>query len=222
MYKCGIICVKMRVVSAGRSYGGVPASARRLARRERLVEATFELLATDGPRGLTVRKVAAAAGVSPRYVYEDFSDLDDLRVQAFDSAAEEVGGRLLDAVATAAPDAASQLEALAEVIVAFASDQPHKARLLLADSRSDPTLADRRLLLSDLMARGFTYYLRAYLADRSPPARAVDLTAHAMVGVTAETMTAWLGGSLPYPRKRLVADLAAIFEAMVGALSQMR
>ncbi|HEY4455906.1 MAG TPA: TetR/AcrR family transcriptional regulator, partial [Pseudonocardiaceae bacterium] len=90
-------------MSGERTYGGASAQQRHDERRERLIRAVFDLLATDGTVGLTIRKVAATAGVSPRYVYEDFTDLDDLRCSTFDSAAEEIAGLVLDAVADLPP-----------------------------------------------------------------------------------------------------------------------
>ena len=66
------------VENTERVYGGVSAAQRREERRGRLIKAAGELLATDGIDDLTVRKVAAAAGLSPRFVYEGFTDLEDL------------------------------------------------------------------------------------------------------------------------------------------------
>lgn len=199
-----------------RVYGGVAADQRRSARHDRLLSAAFELLARDGAQGLTIRKIAAAAGVSTRYVYEDFVDLEDLRCQAFDRAAEEVGVLAVEAAATVPKgDTRGQLTAVIEVLFDFVMDQPAKARLLLTDAYGDPVLAARRTKMSEVFARGFSFYVRDYLRPDLPDS-AVQVTARAIIGSVAEIATAWVSGSLAYDKATLVEHQV---EFVLGALN---
>lgn len=208
-------------VSGERTYGGASAQQRHDERRERLIRAVFDLLATDGTTGLTIRKVAVTAGVSPRYVYEDFTDLDDLRCQSFDSAAEEITGLVLDAVADLPPDPRVQLTAVFDAGARFAVEQPHKARFLLADSFGDPVLAQRRQRVSDTFAVGFSFYVRDYLPDPDAPGPAVELAARMLVGAATEIFTSWLNGSLKYSRQQLVDDMVDLFLGPINALTRI-
>ena len=187
-----------------RVYGGVAAGQRRTERRDRLVAAAFELLARDGTQGLTIRKIASAAGVSTRYVYEDFNNLEDLRCQAFDSAAEEVGTRAVEAAAGApAGDARQQVTAVLSALFDFAAAQPAKAQLLLTDAYGDPVLASRRMRMSEIFAEGFSFYVREYL-PAGISATSIELTARSIVGVVAEMARALASGSLPVDHQTLV------------------
>jgi AcrR family transcriptional regulator len=201
-----------------RTYAGATAEDRRGARQVQLIRAALDLLAAEGVAGLTVRKVAAAAGVSPRYVYESFTNLEDLRVQAFDRAAAEVAAEGLAAVAAADPDLSSQLAALLCALNRFASDEPAKVRLLLTDAFGDPALAVRRQQMTEAFATGFALYVRVHLPD-SVPDRRVALTARMLVGATAETFTARIQGAFPYPDDELLDDMLALFLGAIRALA---
>ncbi len=61
-----------------RNHKGVDAQARRMERRQRLLEAGPETLGTKGYHATTVRDVCGSAGLSERYFYESFSGLSEL------------------------------------------------------------------------------------------------------------------------------------------------
>jgi AcrR family transcriptional regulator len=200
-----------------RAYAGESAEDRRSGRQDRLFQAAFELLASDGVAGLTIRKVAAAAGVSTRYVYESFDNLEDLRTQAFDRAATEVASQALKAIGGADTDLVSQLKALLGALIRFASDEPQKTRLLLTDSFGDPALADRRQQMTETFAEGFALYVRFHLPESVPDQR-VSLAARMLVGATAETFTARIHGALDYSDSELLDDMVDLF---VGAIESL-
>src|SRR5579872_7202432 len=72
---------------ARRRWRGVEPDARQAARRQRLLDAAFELLGTEGLTATTVRGVCARAGLHTRYFYESFADVDALVVALFDQLA---------------------------------------------------------------------------------------------------------------------------------------
>lgn len=205
-----------------RVYGGIPANERRSERRDRLLAAAFALLASDGTQGLTIRKIAAAAGVSTRYVYEDFADLEDLRCQAFDTAAEEVAVAAVDAAASVSPgDARGQLAAVIGALLDYADANPEKARLLLTDAFGDPALAVRRMRMSETFARGFSFYVRDYLPEGGSD-QAAELTARVIVGGVAEIATAWVSGSLPFEKQALIDHQVELFLGAINAVHSLR
>ena len=204
-----------------RIYAGESAEDRRSGRQDRLFQAAFDLLASDGVAGLTIRKVAAAAGISTRYVYESFANLEDLRSQAFDRAAVEVARQVIDAVGTAGPDLVSQLEALLGTLIHFASHEPEKVRLLLTDSFGDPALADRRQGMTETFAQGFALYVGLHLSE-SVPEKRVALAARMLVGATAETFTARIQGGFDYSDDDLLHDMVALFLGAIQSLAPTR
>jgi AcrR family transcriptional regulator len=201
-----------------RIYAGESAEDRRSGRQDRLIQAAFDLLASDGVAGMTIRKVAAAAGVSTRYVYESFANLEDLRTQAFDRAAVEVASQVVNAVGSADPDLVSQLEALLGALIRFASHEPEKVRLLLTDSFGDPVLAVRRQEMTETFAQGFALYVGLHLPESVPEQR-VALAARMLVGATAETFVARIQGSFDYSDDELLHDMVALFLGAIRSLA---
>src|ERR1700680_1357164 len=92
-----------------RPYRGVAAGARVAGRREALIDAALEVFATEGWGALSARRVCEQAGLTRRYFYESFDDLDALLGAAFD----RITGRVSDAVGAAvAGDAEAPLPEL--------------------------------------------------------------------------------------------------------------
>jgi AcrR family transcriptional regulator len=75
-----------------RQYGGHSAEERRLARRERLIEAAIRVYGEVGYRHATVKAVCEAAELTERYFYESFEGSEALLIAAF----ETVSHRLID------------------------------------------------------------------------------------------------------------------------------
>jgi AcrR family transcriptional regulator len=75
-----------------RHYRGHSAEERRLARRERLIEAAIRVYGKAGYRNATVKAVCEAAELTERYFYESFASSEALLIAAF----ETVSHRLID------------------------------------------------------------------------------------------------------------------------------
>ncbi len=204
------------VVVGNRIYGGVSAASREADRQSRLIDAAVRLIGREGIHGLTVRKVVAEAGVSPRYLYDSFTDLGDLRTRAFDTAAESIADDALRSIGRAGPELDAQLGALIRTLVAFTEGQPDRARLLLVDSYGDPDLAERRLAMTATFAEGFAVYIAGHFPTAA--ADTVLLAARLIVGGTSEVCTARLLGDGHRSAEDLSAELTAAYLGVVDAL----
>lgn len=200
-----------------RTYAGRTADDRRQARRVELIEAAIGLMSEHGVGGLTVRDVASAAGVSPRYIYESFDDLDDLRARTFDHTASEVVSAALDAVTAAAPALAARVEALLTTLLTYADEHPGQASLVLTDSFGDPTLAARRREMSRSFASAFGLFVRLHLPEPISEAR-LELATTMLVGATAEVVVARLHDGAPAFSPETVTDMRDLFLAMLSAV----
>jgi AcrR family transcriptional regulator len=102
--------------------------------RRALIDAASRLLEAEGPSALSLRAVAREAGVSPAAPYHHFKDKGEL----LDAVAGE-GWTLLDAaIAKARADAASPVDALDEIGVAyvcFARENPAIYRVMYDTAR---------------------------------------------------------------------------------------
>ncbi|WP_067790297.1 TetR/AcrR family transcriptional regulator [Nocardia amikacinitolerans] len=202
-----------------RAYGGVPADQRRAARREQLLEAAFEVMALDGPAGLTIRNVAKAAGLSTRFVYESFTDLDELAGAAFELAVRQFSGSVAEAVAAAESDRRAKVTATIEAMVDFFLATPAKGKLLSTKAYGLPAVAERRLARSEDITKAFGAILGELAPDA--PDNAVELTARFLVGGFGDTITAWIQQSLPYPRDEFVHDNVELFLATIAAMEKL-
>jgi TetR/AcrR family transcriptional regulator, transcriptional repressor of bet genes len=88
------------------SYRRAPAE-----RRQALIDATVTALAKYGAGGVSVRTIAAEAGVSPGLVTHHFDGVEPLIAATYRQVAERVGEALTAAVANAGPDPRARLDA---------------------------------------------------------------------------------------------------------------
>ena len=103
--------------------------AGRDAVADRLLELADARLASEGPGGLSMRRLANAAGCSTMVFYTAFGDKGGL-IEAL--AAREVD-RWIDAALTHAdPDPVAWLDATGRALLALAAERPHHRDLVLA------------------------------------------------------------------------------------------
>ena len=96
---------------------GIPADRRREERRRRLLDAGFDLLGREGWAATSVRAVCRAAGLSSRYFYESFADLDALVVAIFDEVVAQTTSRILGAIADAPRSTRAAARAAVETVL---------------------------------------------------------------------------------------------------------
>ncbi|WP_147289027.1 TetR/AcrR family transcriptional regulator [Nocardia mexicana] len=204
-----------------RRYGGVPAAQREENRREQLLEAVIAVLAREGAGGLTVRRVAAQAGLSTRFVYESYADLDELTGAAFDLASAELARALGRAVQQAESGRRACMTAVVEAIVDFFLADPAKGKFLSTKAYAHPGVARRRLARSEDYVAAFATVLRDQLGDNAPDDRAVELTARFLVAGFGETITAWIRDPGAYPRDEFVRDNVELFLGTLTAAERL-
>ena len=85
-----------RVSGAGarRVYGGVTGEERTAERRRKLIEAGMNLFGSASSGSVRVKDVVAEAGLTERYFYESFADLNALFGAVLGTAADEIESRV--------------------------------------------------------------------------------------------------------------------------------
>jgi AcrR family transcriptional regulator len=118
---------------------------------EEIVRLGREILAGEGLEGLTMQRVARAAGVQAPSLYKHVRDRGDLIRLIGTDVVRELGERVQAAAATG--DASRDVRAIADAFRAFAHEHPEEYRLIFArlpeDWRIDPELnaeASRELI----------------------------------------------------------------------------
>ncbi|SDG26935.1 TetR/AcrR family transcriptional regulator [Pseudonocardia oroxyli] len=99
------------------------------ARREQLIAVTVDLVAEHGRRGLSLQRIADAAGISKAAVLYYFPSKDAVVAAAYDTVISDLVAHVGAAV-EAAPDAATAIEAYLDSLLTHLSQDARRARLL--------------------------------------------------------------------------------------------
>ena len=196
-------------------WNGLSTEERQRERRRLLVDAAFELLATEGMSGTTVRAVCAHARLNPRYFYESFTDLDELLVAVYDDVFRQLQRRSAAAVAEAADDAAAMRASVAAT-VHFIDEDRRRGRILYSEALGNEALNLRRL-------RTGAALVELVLQDNSrrdvgaQDERIGRLGASVLVGGFSELLVAWIGGRIDLTAEELIDDATEVFLAIRDA-----
>lgn len=89
----------------GRTYGGRTAEERQALQRRLFLDAGLRLFGTVGYRSTTVRALCREAGLTDRYFYRNFEDMQACLLAVYEEALGGVEARVVDALATEPDDA---------------------------------------------------------------------------------------------------------------------
>ncbi|QRY62526.1 TetR/AcrR family transcriptional regulator [Gordonia sp. PDNC005] len=185
-----------------RSYGGEAGDARVARRRAALIDASLDMLTESDVGTVTVRGICARAGLTPRYFYESFDNVDALARATYDGVIAEIAERAADAFAHGG-DARGKVRAAVEAIVDVIESDPRTGKLIFSDTLRSPVLAGRRAdslqLFANLTSESAAQVARVGQADETMAA------AHFQVGGLGRVLASWTEGRLDLDRDRLVA-----------------
>ena len=204
---------------ATRSYGGLSASQRQSGRRTRLIEAGLDVLGSRGLSNMTMTAVCARAGLTERYFYESFRNLDELLVAMFDAFSVPTHEAIEAGLKQAPPDLFQRCRAAAGALIDSLTDDPRKARAYVEAISSTP-LRERREATMRAYAEVLAEQMRllsALEADRhQAPLRLVTTV---LVGGLAEAVGEWLNGTLALSKDELADEASRLCVAAAEALS---
>jgi AcrR family transcriptional regulator len=209
--------------SARRTYGGATADERRRRRRAALLDATLDVISSDGMKKLGVKEVCARARLNDRYFYESFRDCDEVVLALMDDLAAEAMAAFATTLASTEPELRTRVRACVETAVEFVTVDPRRGRLLV-ESQATEALRRRRqrlvVLLAEIMAQQGSELLGA--------AAPSDIDRHLM-GLTIvsgglDLAAMWLSGELDVGREHFTDFFTAFILASIhlpAALDQL-
>jgi AcrR family transcriptional regulator len=182
----------MKRAEVVRDYGGISAVDRRAERRRKLVAAGRQIWGESGVAEVTVRGVCSAAGLIPRYFYEQFPNREALLFAVSDDVRDE----LLDALVVAgigdpgtlAAKLRSALTAFLDIIAA----DPHVHRIATGDVTGVTGLAQHRTHILDMITELVIQYAPDVLDGEAPDPADLRRGALFMVGGVNQLIEAWL------------------------------
>lgn len=203
-------------------YRGVSARDRRAARREQLLAAGLEMMSTEGWSATSVRGVCQRAGLTPRFFYESFDDLDALAVAVLDEILDRVFARGVETLADAPDDPRARVQAAIETMVGELIDDPRRARVVFIEALGSEPLMKRRLSALREIAALIAGQARATYDFPPGSDRFVELTSIVLAGGVTELVIVWLDGGLDVTRDELIAatvELVARVSADAGRMA---
>src|SRR5882757_3307045 len=155
---------------AQRRWRGREPADRVADRRAQLVEAGLELMGTTGARTVSMRGVCRQAGLTERYFYESFGQVDELLGEVLDLVVLQARDTLLAALHTAPEELGPLIRHGVRAFTDFVLADRRRGRVMFAESRATPALAARG---AELIAE-FTGPIAAALRGRDLPAPTLE------------------------------------------------
>ncbi|MBW0274140.1 transcriptional regulator [Nocardia sp. MH4] len=174
-----------------RPYRGMSAANRRDERRDKLLAAGRQVWGEVGLTEVTVRRVCAASGLTPRYFYEQFATRDALVLAVAEQVHEELATTLVEA-SQAEPGGLKRklARALTAYLDAIAAD-PHLHRILTSDTHGTAGLEELRArsvgIVTDLVVQYSAEFLDTPATPESRRREALFV-----VGGINQLIDAWL------------------------------
>jgi AcrR family transcriptional regulator len=205
------------MATAKRAYAGISAQERRAQRRAAFLAAGMEVAGTRGFAKLTVRALCGEAGLTERYFYESFTDMDALVDVVFDQMVSDISTEILARVAQAPDDTRAKMRAGLAAAIETMTDDPRRLRMF-TEAEFNPVLTARRgdvvrSFAAILLSVGREHYGPDTILGTGPRG---EFAAMHVIGGLYETMIGWTRGDLAVSRDELV-ELATDMLALVGA-----
>jgi AcrR family transcriptional regulator len=125
---------EIAIAPAARRYAGASAQERQTQRRERLLDAAFDVFGREGYRNTTMRLICAQARLTERYFYEHFSDIDEVYIAVHKRLSAEVGPKIMMRTMSTPDDPVAQTRAGLQAFFEYIKEDPRRAQILLNDA----------------------------------------------------------------------------------------
>src|SRR5262245_58267204 len=117
-----------------RRWRGLDPAERITARREQLIEAGIELMATVGAARISMRGICREAGLTERYFYESFTNLDALLTTVLETVVLAARDHLLDALTTAPLEREPMFRHCVAAFTDYLIEDRRRGRIMFAES----------------------------------------------------------------------------------------
>lgn len=201
-----------------RVYRRATAEERRAERRDRLIEAGYDVLASEGTARTTMKAIRIRSGLTERYFYESFKDCSELLTTLVDQVGRELRTAVLDAVSTAPNDLYSMSHAATSALVGLLAKDPRKARVYREATRGGQIKASKTAYVESL-AKDLVKLLQKIPSLQAEHLRPkLYATEVMLLFAVSETTAVWLDGDIDLTREQLIDQFAKVCAAAVCTL----
>lgn len=175
-----------------RRYGGASAQERAQQRRQRLMEAAFEVFGQQGYRQTTMRLICAQARLADRYFSEHFASTHDCYVAVHQRACEEAAQVVEQAIRSLPGDLLLRARGGLTAFFEHVRANPLRARILILDSSASGLSAQNRV---DQQYAFLIDLLKARFRQRYPKAHnkpKLEYVVSGCIGMINHTVMLWI------------------------------
>lgn len=199
-----------------RPYGGENGADRVKRRRAALIEAALDILGAPDAGGISVRGVCRQAGLTARYFYESFTDVDDLVGTAYDAVVFDIAESAQAAVAAGGQAPKDQIRSAVGDIVRLIDADPRRGRILFSQTLLSGKLASKRMDAAMMFAA-----LTIQTSGTHFEGAAVQGAAHFYVGGLGQVLSAWIDDRIACSTDELIElCVTMMYGAIVELLPQ--
>ncbi|WP_030168761.1 TetR/AcrR family transcriptional regulator [Spirillospora albida] len=200
-----------------RGYGGRSAAERRAERRERLLAAGLELFGTRGYAATSIERLCAAASVSTRNFYEEFTGREELLTALHGDINARAGEALAAAYAAAAgEDLATRVERAVRAFVTVTASDPRWARIAFVEVIGvNPDLERHRFRWRERWADTILGMIREAVEHGEAVDRDYRLSVIAIIGAVNNLVHHWSARGKDIPQEAITAELTTLILAIV-------
>jgi AcrR family transcriptional regulator len=195
----------MKRAEVVRDYGGISAADRRAERRRKLLAAGRQIWGEAGITEVTVRGVCSAAGLIPRYFYEQFPNREALLFAVADDVRDETLQALVAAGLGEPGGLTDKLRSGLKAFLDIIAADPHIHRIATSDLTTVAGLTEHRTQVLDIITDLVIQYAPDILGPDTPDPTELRRTALFMVGGANLIIERWLADP-----KETTVELAAI------------
>ncbi|MCB9487693.1 MAG: TetR/AcrR family transcriptional regulator [Deltaproteobacteria bacterium] len=205
---------------SGRVYGGMSVDERVAKRRRQFLDAGLRVFGTEGYRSATVRKVCAEAGLTDRYFYESFANMEALLMAVYKTAMYDLRERIFAALA----DLPTPLDARQAVVAGLDAfyrwaEDPQVTRVCWLEVLGVGPDVDAMYMGN---IRRFAATLIDIAHELHPNAKLdsaeEELIGIALIGSVTHTTMHWLLSGYAASREKMVNATARIFSAALDTM----
>ncbi|WP_320782773.1 TetR/AcrR family transcriptional regulator [Streptomyces sp. CRN 30] len=203
-----------------RPYRGTPAEDRVARRRAALLEAALRVFEAEGWNGVSARRVCEEAGLTRRYFYESFEDVDAL----LGALLGEITGEVRAAVRAVVADSDAPLAELTRRAVSTGLEvllsTPVKGRFVAGARGAGGAVAAQQAAGMDDLASTVEATFAARGGETPPVGtRQARVAAIGAVGAVLRIVDSWLNGEIDATREEAVAWSTGAALAVLGAVA---
>jgi len=114
-----------------RPYGGVSQQERIANRRKKLLESAVRTIGRVGYKFTTVKQICQEAGLTERYFYESFDNLEELFIDAYIDVAQDFKSALIEQIMLSTNSSTKVLRPCIRTYLSFLHEYPARARIVL-------------------------------------------------------------------------------------------